>query len=126
MAPGIRDVVRAERQRKVVAHLVRRIAEERRRDVAERERDATARLSEQLVQAQAAVERRLGDWSADLEKLQEDQHQWQDAYITRQRLAQIAGPPDQPKSQLILAFLENERGPKALKDGRSSDAVRRF
>jgi len=62
----------------------------------------------------------------NLEKLQEDQHQWQDAYITRQRLAQIAGPPDQPKSQLILAFLENELGLQALKDGRPSDAIRRF
>ena len=53
----------------------------------------------------------------NLEKLQEDQHQWQEAYVTRQRLAQIAGPPDQPKSQSILAFLENELGLQALKDG---------
>src|SRR5581483_6887 len=40
-------------------------------DVAERERDATARLGEQLIQAQAAVERRLGDWRNDVDKLQE-------------------------------------------------------
>ena len=62
----------------------------------------------------------------NLEKLQEDQHQWQDAYVTRQRLAQIAGPPDLPKSQLILAFLENELGLQALKEGRLDEAVRRF
>jgi lipopolysaccharide biosynthesis regulator YciM len=62
----------------------------------------------------------------NLEKLQEDQHQWQEAYVTRKRLAQIAGPPDQPKSQLILAFLENELGLQALKEGRTGDAVRRF
>jgi lipopolysaccharide assembly protein B len=62
----------------------------------------------------------------NLEKLQEDQHQWQEAYVTRKRLAQIAGPPDQPKSQLILAFLENELGLQALKEGRLSDAARRF
>jgi lipopolysaccharide biosynthesis regulator YciM len=62
----------------------------------------------------------------NLEKLQEDQHQWQEAYVTRRRLAQIAGPPDQPKSQLILAFLENELGLQALKDGRVADAIKRF
>jgi lipopolysaccharide assembly protein B len=62
----------------------------------------------------------------NLEKLQEDQHQWQEAYVTRRRLAQIAGPPDQPKSQLILAFLENELGLQALKEGRVTDAIRRF
>jgi lipopolysaccharide biosynthesis regulator YciM len=62
----------------------------------------------------------------NLEKLQEDQHQWQEAYVTRQRLAQIAGPPNQPKSQLILAFLENELGLQALKEGRNADAIRRF
>jgi lipopolysaccharide biosynthesis regulator YciM len=62
----------------------------------------------------------------NLEKLQEDQHQWQEAYVTRRRLAQIAGPPDQPKSQLILAFLENELGLQALKEGRLEDAIKRF
>src|SRR6186713_3760365 len=62
----------------------------------------------------------------NLEKLQEDQHQWQEAYVTRQRLAQIAGPPDQPKSQLILAFLENELGLQAMKDGRLDEAAHHF
>jgi hypothetical protein len=49
----------------------RRIAEERRRDVAERERAASARLGEQLLVVQSAVEQRLGDWSNDVAKLQE-------------------------------------------------------
>src|SRR5688572_7192309 len=62
----------------------------------------------------------------NLEKLQEDQHQWREAYFTRQRLAQLAGPPDQPKSQAILAFLENEIGLQALKEQRLEEAARRF
>jgi lipopolysaccharide biosynthesis regulator YciM len=62
----------------------------------------------------------------NLEKLQEDQHQWRDAYVTRKRLAQLAGPPDQPKSQAILAFLENEIGLQALKEQRLEEAARRF
>jgi lipopolysaccharide biosynthesis regulator YciM len=63
---------------------------------------------------------------SNLEKLQEDQHQWQDAYLTRKRLAQLAGLPDQPKSQSILAFLETEIGLGALKEGRLDEAARRF
>lgn len=62
----------------------------------------------------------------NLEKLQEDQHQWQEAYVTRKRLAQIAGPPDQPKSQSILSFLENELGLQALKQQNLDGAARRF
>jgi len=62
----------------------------------------------------------------NLEKLQEDQHQWQEAYVTRQRLAQIAGPPEEPRSQLILAFLENEMGLQTLKQGDLAGAARRF
>ncbi len=62
----------------------------------------------------------------NLEKLQEDQHQWQEAYVTRSRLAQIAGPPEQPRSQSILAFLENELGLQALKSDRFDEATRRF
>ena len=62
----------------------------------------------------------------NLEKLQEDQHQWQEAYVTRQRLAQIAGPPELPKSQSILAFLENELGLQALEQNRLDDAAKRF
>jgi lipopolysaccharide biosynthesis regulator YciM len=62
----------------------------------------------------------------NLEKLQEDQHQWQEAYVTRKRLSQLAGPPDQPRSQMILAFLEHEMGLQALKQGDLVEAARRF
>jgi lipopolysaccharide biosynthesis regulator YciM len=62
----------------------------------------------------------------NLEKLQEDQHQWQEAYVTRQRLSQLAGPPGQPKSQAILAFLENEIGLQAFKGGRLEEAAHHF
>ena len=62
----------------------------------------------------------------NLEKLQEDQHQWQEAYVTRQRLSQLAGPPGQPKSQAILAFLENEIGLQAFKAGRLEEAAHHF
>jgi lipopolysaccharide biosynthesis regulator YciM len=62
----------------------------------------------------------------NMEKLQEEQHQWQEAYITRRRLAQIAGPPDQPRSQMILAFLETEMGLQALKGHDLAEAARRF
>jgi lipopolysaccharide biosynthesis regulator YciM len=62
----------------------------------------------------------------NLEKLQEEQHQWQDAYVTRKRLAQLAGPPDQPRSQQILAFLEHELGLQALKQNQLSEAAKRF
>jgi hypothetical protein len=49
----------------------RRIAEERRADVAERERAATADLSEALMAAQRSVEGRVGEWTTDLSRLQE-------------------------------------------------------
>src|SRR5439155_898367 len=49
----------------------RRIGEERRRDVAERERDATAKLGDALTATQSQVEQRLAGWASDLEKLQE-------------------------------------------------------
>jgi hypothetical protein len=49
----------------------RRIADERRREVAEREREATAALGAQLIEAQHAVEQRLTQWASDVEKLQE-------------------------------------------------------
>ena len=62
----------------------------------------------------------------NLEKLQEDQHQWQEAYVTRQRLVHLAGPPDQPQSQSILAFLENELGMQAIKQDDLAEATRRF
>ena len=62
----------------------------------------------------------------NLEKLQEEQHQWQEAYITRQRLASLAGPPEQPRSQAILAFLEHEIGLQALKQQQLDNAATHF
>ena len=53
-----------------LAEAERGIAEERRRDVAERERDAGTRLGAALTAIQRGVDQRLGDWTADLEKLQ--------------------------------------------------------
>lgn len=62
----------------------------------------------------------------NLEKLQEEQHQWQDAYATRTRLAELAGPPEQPRSHAILAFLEHEIGLQALKQNQLDEAAKRF
>src|SRR6187401_2083942 len=44
----------------------------------------------------------------NLQKLHEEQHQWTEAYDTRQRLNKLAAFDSQPQSQAILAFLENE------------------
>lgn len=63
---------------------------------------------------------------ANLEKLQEEQHQWQEAYVTRQRLSALAGAPEQPRSQAILAFLEHEIGLQALKQDQLDEAAKRF
>lgn len=63
---------------------------------------------------------------SNLEKLYEEQHQWAEAYATRQKLASRSGPEAQPRHQAILAFLENELGTHALKDGKHADAARHF
>src|SRR5947209_5009641 len=49
----------------------RRITESRRRDVAERERDASTRLAEKVTEAERRVDERIAQWGADLEQLQE-------------------------------------------------------
>ena len=61
-----------------------------------------------------------------LQKLHEEQHQWDDAYRIRQQLVDLSGPDTHPRSQAVLAFLENARGLEALKAGRIEDAARRF
>jgi lipopolysaccharide biosynthesis regulator YciM len=61
-----------------------------------------------------------------LQKLHEEQHQWDDAYRIRQRLVEMTGPDTKARSQAILAFLENERGLDSLKRGELDEAVRRF
>jgi lipopolysaccharide biosynthesis regulator YciM len=61
-----------------------------------------------------------------LQKLHEEQHQWDDAYRIRRQLVELSGPDTQPRNQAILAFLENERGLVAAKAGNPDEAARRF
>jgi hypothetical protein len=49
----------------------RRIADERRREFAERERESTASLTEALTHTQAQVEQRLAAWAQDLDRAAE-------------------------------------------------------
>jgi lipopolysaccharide biosynthesis regulator YciM len=67
---------------------------------------------------------------SNLEKLYEDQHQWDQAYAARQKLADLSttaeGGPDSPKHNEVLAFLENEFGQAALRGGDTGEAARRF
>jgi lipopolysaccharide biosynthesis regulator YciM len=62
----------------------------------------------------------------NLQKLQEEQHQWSDAYDTRQRLSKLADVESKPRNQAILAFLENEIGLEAIRRKDYAEAVRRF
>src|SRR5689334_7486535 len=62
----------------------------------------------------------------NLQKLHEEQHQWSDAYDTRQRLTKLAATDSQPQSQAILAFLENEIGLEAMRRKDFAEAARRF
>jgi lipopolysaccharide biosynthesis regulator YciM len=61
-----------------------------------------------------------------LEKVYEEQHQWDDAARIRQELLALDGPEPPARSQAILAFLENERGLAALKGGDPAAAQARF
>jgi lipopolysaccharide biosynthesis regulator YciM len=63
---------------------------------------------------------------SNLEKLYEEQHQWGEAYATRQKLAARNGEAPSAQHEQILAFLENELGMESLKKGDSGDALRRF
>jgi len=60
----------------------------------------------------------------NLQKLHEEQHQWTDAYDTRQRLTKLAATDSQ--GQAILAFLENEIGLEAMRRKDYGEAARRF
>jgi lipopolysaccharide assembly protein B len=61
----------------------------------------------------------------NIEKLHEDQHQWQEAYEVRRSLGSQSGAEDE-RSQGILAFLENELGLQALANGDYAGALARF
>src|SRR5262245_57971158 len=62
----------------------------------------------------------------NLQKLHEEQHQWLEAYDTRQRLNKVAALDSSPQNQAILAFLENEIGLEAMRRKDYPEAVRRF
>jgi lipopolysaccharide biosynthesis regulator YciM len=61
-----------------------------------------------------------------LERLYEDQHQWEEARAIRERLTKIVRPSLQARHQAIQAFLENELGLQANGLGNQADAVRHF
>jgi len=67
---------------------------------------------------------------SNLEKFYEDQHQWDQAYAARQRLAELSGGADggaeSPKHNEVLAFLEHEFGQTALRARNYAEAARRF
>jgi lipopolysaccharide biosynthesis regulator YciM len=62
----------------------------------------------------------------NLQKLHEEQHQWLEAYDTRQRLTKLADVDARPQNQAILAFLENEIGQEAVRRKDFAEAIRRF
>lgn len=62
----------------------------------------------------------------NLQKLQEEQHRWTEAYDTRQRLTALAATDARTENQAILAFLENEIGLEAMRRNDYAEAIRRF
>ena len=62
----------------------------------------------------------------NLQKLHEEQHQWIEAYDTRQRLSSLSTGDARPQNQAILAFLENEIGVEAMRRKDFAEATRRF
>ena len=62
----------------------------------------------------------------NLEKLHEEQHQWQQAYELRERAMALADGDAHAAHQPILAFLENELGRVAQRNQDDTEAIRRF
>ena len=62
----------------------------------------------------------------NLQKLHEEQHQWTEAYDTRERLSKLTTSHSRPQSEAILAFLENEIGLEAVRRKDYAEAARRF
>ena len=62
----------------------------------------------------------------NLEKLHEEQHQWREAKVLRQRMSEVASDSTGDRDQAILAFLENELGLQAMRGGELSTAVKHF
>jgi lipopolysaccharide assembly protein B len=63
---------------------------------------------------------------ANLEKLHEEQQQWEEAYTVRQTLARTDGPERETRHHAVLAFLEVERGRAAMARADVQEAIRRF
>jgi lipopolysaccharide biosynthesis regulator YciM len=62
----------------------------------------------------------------NVQKLHEEQHQWSEAFDTRQRLARLTTTGSRPQNEAILAFLENEIGLEAMRRTDYPEAIRRF
>lgn len=62
----------------------------------------------------------------NLEKIHEEQQQWQEAQAIRQRITNIAPAGEKPRDQAILAFLENELGLQSVRNGAPEQAIRHF
>ncbi len=62
----------------------------------------------------------------NLEKLHEEQHQWAEAYVIRERLAELAGEDGDSQDKSILAFLDHELGLDAMVKGNLTEAARHF
>src|SRR5436309_11473848 len=62
----------------------------------------------------------------NLQKLHEEQHQWTEAYDTRQRLSTLTKTGEPSQNQAILAFLDNEIGLEAMRRKDYAEATRRF
>jgi len=63
---------------------------------------------------------------SNLEKLYEEQHQWADAYATRQKLASRPEQMPGARHNETLAYLENEIGLEALRRMDYAESARRF
>ncbi len=59
----------------------------------------------------------------NLEKLHEEQHQWQEAYRIRQQLSKAGEPEEEPRNNEILAFLETQLGDMKLAEGQAAQAI---
>ena len=62
----------------------------------------------------------------NLEKLYEEQHQWREAYATRQKLSAAADEARRPRHEETLAFLEDALGREALQRTDYEHATRHF
>jgi len=63
---------------------------------------------------------------SNLEKLYEEQHQWREAYATRQKLAAATSNGQKARHEEILAFLEDAVGRETLKRMDYAQASRHF